>query len=157
MQRASHGPGFDERAVLPQRALNGPPVEVFDPGPYGQLGRGHHLGVQAAETAGNREHAAGGRALIEVMAPDAPSRRPWPGKLHHSVTIMPPGTQSVASGVPADQRGSYFFCASFRFHGYVALPVTRRGNAHPVEGDARRTIFDLRRFISAECRLLTAT
>ncbi len=67
-----------------QSALNGPPVEVFDPGPYSQLGRGHQLGMQATEAAGDCQHTAGGRASIEVMAPDAPGRRLGPGKLQHS-------------------------------------------------------------------------
>ena len=39
VQRAPHGPGLHERAVLPQRARNGFPVEAFDPGPHGQLGQ----------------------------------------------------------------------------------------------------------------------
>jgi hypothetical protein len=83
VQRAPHGPGFDERPVVPQRALNCPPVQVFNPRPDGQLGRGHYLGVQATEATDDREHAARGRTLIKVMAPDAPGRHSWPSQFEH--------------------------------------------------------------------------
>ena len=85
VQRAPHGPGFDERAVLPQRSLNGAAVEAFHSGPYGELGRRHYLGMQAAETAGNRKHAAGGGAPVEMMAVYAPGGRSRPGELQHSL------------------------------------------------------------------------
>jgi hypothetical protein len=49
--------------------------------------------VQATEAAGDREHAAGERALIEIMAPNGPGRRTSPGKLQHSLTIMPAALQ----------------------------------------------------------------
>jgi len=89
MQRAAHGSSFDECTVFPERALNGPPIEMIDPSPQGQLGRGHHLSVQAAEAAGDCQEAASRRALIEVLAANAPRCRSCPGKLQHSLTIMP--------------------------------------------------------------------
>jgi len=46
--------------------------------------------VQATEAAGDREHAAGGRTPVEVMATDAPGRRPSPGKLQHPVQLCQP-------------------------------------------------------------------
>lgn len=51
VQCAAHGPGLDERAVLPQRMLNGPPIQIVDSGPDRQLGGGHELRVQPAQAA----------------------------------------------------------------------------------------------------------
>ena len=45
MQRAPHGPGLDECAILPQRPLDGIALQIFNSGPRAQLSRGHQLRV----------------------------------------------------------------------------------------------------------------
>jgi hypothetical protein len=70
-----------------ESALNGLSIEVFDPGPAVKLSRGHHLRVQAAKTSGEFEHAAGRRALVQVVRQTASRRRPRSGKRQHSLTL----------------------------------------------------------------------
>jgi len=54
------------------------------------------LSVQAAQAAGDGEHAARGRALIQVMAPHAPGRHSSPAKLQHLKTAK---TSYIANGI----------------------------------------------------------
>jgi hypothetical protein len=68
VQGAAHGPGLDQAAVLPEGAADGVGLQALDPGRQGELGRGHHLGVQAGDVGDDLQHGLGRGALVQVVA-----------------------------------------------------------------------------------------
>jgi hypothetical protein len=81
VERAAHGPELHERAVLPEGGGDRVALEALHASVKGQLGRGHDLGVEAADAPRHVEHPAARRALDQVMAAHAPRQHLRPREL----------------------------------------------------------------------------
>ena len=87
VQSPAHGPGFDERAVVPQGPADGVAYESLGARPEGQLGGRHHLGVKSAQGGGDVEHGASGCAAGEVLPVEAPGCNLGPSEHVHKLRL----------------------------------------------------------------------
>jgi hypothetical protein len=86
VERPAHRPQLHERALLPERLRDRLALEPLDSRVKGELGRRHHLGVQAADAGDDVEHLVARRPLQKVVAPHSPGERLRPAELDHHRT-----------------------------------------------------------------------
>ena len=90
MQRSAHGPGLDQGALAPERALHCGRRELVHARPERQLSRGEHLRVQAADLPGYAQHGAARRAPVQPVPV-----RPEEGDLFPGDAEVPRSTQAA--------------------------------------------------------------
>ena len=89
VERPADRPGFDERALLPQRRADIGPLDSVDPGRKLQFGRCLHLRVHAAHGAHHLDELAAPGTLGERRACQAPRPYLVPADLHTTTVVAP--------------------------------------------------------------------
>ena len=90
MKGSAHGPGLDERAVLPQCGSDIGLHESVEPGRELQLGRRLHLRVHAAQRARDLDEPVAVRALGQRRTLQSPRAHLVPDDLPHGRIVAPP-------------------------------------------------------------------
>ena len=83
MKRSAHGPGLDQRSLLPQGCSYVGPRRFLEPGRELQLGRCLDLSVHAAQSARNVDEPVGARPLVERRTRHSARPHVIPADLRH--------------------------------------------------------------------------
>ena len=87
MKRSAHGPGLDQRSLLPQRCPYVGLHRSLEPGGKLQLGRCLDLSMYAAESVGHVDEPVGARPLVERGTRQAARPHPVPADLGHGPIV----------------------------------------------------------------------